>query len=227
MMSYPIVLFDADETLFDFSRAERMALENTCKAYGIPCGEAVVLRYHEINQNLWKRFESGGITQACLRQERFETLFAQLGVSADCELFNHDFTTQLSKGSFLIDGALELCKALYNECAMHIVTNGTSNTQISRLEHSALRPYIQSMFISEEIGFAKPCAEFFDYVFNHLGITDRSQAILLGDSLTADMQGGKNAGIATCWFAPDDAVGNGCCDYRISKLSDFIPIAVG
>ena len=109
---------------------------------------------------------------------------------------------------------------------LYIATNGLVATQKRRLEKSPLRPLISDMFISEEIGFQKPRKEYFDAVLAAVGNPDPSRVILLGDSLTSDMAGGRNAGVATCWLAPEDAVDTVGCDYRVSVLPDFIPIAL-
>ena len=192
-MKYDVILLDADETLFDYRRAAREALAGTCAAFGVPFNEEVHARYHAINDALWRLYEQGGTTQEALRVGRFERLAAALGASFDPAAFNAAYTAALGEGAYLREGALELCRALSGKRPLYIATNGLVATQKRRLEKSPLRPLISDMFISEEIGFQKPRKEYFDAVLAAAGNPDPSRVILLGDSLTSDMAGGRNA----------------------------------
>ena len=226
-MGYDIILLDADETLFDYSRAERVALEHTCEAFGAPFDSRVLEQYHQINDALWKQFEQGAVTQDALRVRRFESLFAFLGIKATCTHVNRFYTRAFGEGAFLTYGAEDFCRTLSAKRPLYIVTNGVAEVQRSRLTRASIAPYIRDIFISQEIGAPKPRAQFLDHVFAALGNPSRARVIIMGDSLTSDMAGGKNAGVATCWFAPDDAVDTVGCDYRVSRLADFLPIALG
>ncbi|WP_368233780.1 YjjG family noncanonical pyrimidine nucleotidase [Anaerotruncus rubiinfantis] len=227
-MKYDILLLDADDTLFDFGLAEREAIRRVCRQRGLPASDAVCDRYSEINLSLWKKFEQGLVTQDRLRAERFEILLTELDARDDAHAFSEAYTDALGEGAFLLPGAYELCKELSARCPLYIVTNGVIRTQKNRLAHSQIAPFISRMFISQELGAPKPRREFFDRVFEALGGPDRSRAIILGDSLTSDMAGGRNAGIACCWLAPSGAEGDPALyDYRIDTLSGFIPIVMG
>lgn len=225
-MKYDVILLDADETLFDYRRAAREALANACAAFGIPFTEAVHARYHAINDALWRLYEQGGVTQEALRVGRFKRLSDALGHPLDPVAFNAAYTAALGEGAYLREGALEVCRALHGRRPLYIATNGLIATQKRRLEKSPLRPLVSGMFISEEIGFQKPRKEYFDAVLAAVGRPAPSRVLLLGASLTSDMAGGKNAGIATCWLAPEDAEDTVGCDYRIERLLDFLPIAL-
>lgn len=227
MTKYDVILMDADETLFDFKKAEREAFRRTYTAYGFTYDDAVYERYHDINESLWRLLEQGLISQDELRRTRFLQLFGELGVTADSAAFNRDYSAALGPGAFLMDGALELCQTLSERFPLYIVTNGSLCTQVSRLANSDLYPYITRMFVSEKIGFQKPHREYFEHVLNALGKPDKKRTILLGNSLASDMTGGRSAGIDTCWFAPPDTPDTVGCTYRISRLLDFIPIAMG
>lgn len=230
MRSFDIILLDADDTLFDFEKAEAGALRRSLEEFRLPYSEETHRLYHRINQSLWAALERGETTQSALKTERFRLLFEALGVTADYTAFNQFYALALGDGHFTFAGAAELCKALCGAgCVLYLATNGIAATQRRRLEHADVRPYIRDIFISEELGFHKPDTRFFDALFARLGITDRSRSILLGDSLTSDMRGGHSAGIATCWLnlrhtpcaAPE------LCDYQIENLCEFLPIVRG
>lgn len=229
-MNYDIILMDADDTLFDFEKAEEFAFRRAMQEFRLPYSEDHRQLYRKINQNLWEALERGETTQNDLKVDRFCQLFEQLGYMVDCQGFNHHFLNALSDGYFTFDGAAELCKTLYEKgCKLYIATNGIGTTQRKRLAYSDICSYIADIFISEELGYHKPRGEFFDALFEKLDITDRSRAILLGDSLTSDMQGGKNAGIKTCWYNPKykPYSSQELCDNEIHSLTEFIPIITG
>lgn len=230
MPRYDIILMDADGTLLDFGRAEAQAFQRTMAHYGLDGSRENHLLYHVINEGLWKKLERGETDQESLKTERFRLLFERMGVTADCEAFAHDFLGALGDGGFIIDGADELCKTLHTMgCKLYIATNGVAATQRSRLSLSGLEPYIDELFISEELGCHKPDPQYFNQLFARLGNPPRSSAILLGDSLSSDMKGGKNAGISTCWFNPyhlenpDPAL----CGSEIQSLDEFAAIVLG
>lgn len=230
-MRYNVILFDADDTLFDFHTAQAESLRQTCEAYGLAFGEALLEKYHKINVMLWDAFEQGNITQAELRLRRFDLLFEEFSLQADSVKVNDLYVENLGKCTFLLEGAVELCKTLSENCKLYIVTNGLTDTQIPRLKNSLLAPYIFDMFISEEIGAAKPAKAYFDEVFRRIGAADRQRMILLGDSPSSDIIGGKNAGIDTCLFIPPHKKGYVPPDcgqnYQIESLCDFLPIVSG
>ena len=102
----------------------------------------------------------------------------------------------------MIDGALELCQRLHGKFKMYIVTNGQKEIQKSRLFPSPLFKYFDECFISEDVGYEKPSVKYFDAVIKNIPDYDPQKAIIIGDSLTSDMQGGINIGIDTCWYNP-------------------------
>ena len=107
---------------------------------------------------------------------------------------------------------------------MYVVTNGVAATQEKRMREAGIEDCFRVVFNSESIGAQKPSAAFFDYVFAHIDGFDRTRALLIGDSPTADIAGGKNAGLATCWF---DEKGSGkavSADYTIRALDELYEI---
>ena len=222
-MRYDILLLDADGTLLDFEVAESGAFSSTMQRHGFARTPGDYDMYRAINKGLWEALERGETTQQRLKVERFARLFARLGYRADCEGFHRDYMDALSEGHALMPGALALCAALARRGRLYIATNGVAATQRRRLAACGLAEYITDVFISEELGAHKPDAAFFDALFARLGYPERERAVILGDSLSSDMQGGRNAGIATCWYNPQ---GLPCerpalCDGQITALEEF------
>lgn len=202
MKPYRYLLFDADGTLFDFDRAEGEALRQTLRAHGLPWSDQTRSLYREINQNLWQEFEKGLIDKARLQSERFRRLLQQVPLTGDPEQINRSYLAELGRCGFLFNGAEAVCRGLSANYHLAIITNGIASVQYARFNRSPLSAFISDLFISEKIGYQKPQAEFFDYVLHALQISDRRSALVIGDSLTADILGGINAGLDTCWFNP-------------------------
>ncbi len=203
MPRYPVVLLDADNTLFDFDAAEHKALLTVLRGRGYPTDQHTVDVYLSINTALWDAFNRGEVEQDFLLVERFRRFEQAMGGSHDPEAFNADYLAALSSNSDLIPGALELCRRLSGlDCTLAIVTNGSIVAQRGRYSASPIREYIPHLFISQEIGARKPDPAFFDHVCRKLGISDRRCAVVVGDSLSSDILGGNRAGIDTIWYNP-------------------------
>ncbi len=211
MLQYPIlfdkenpmikfVFLDLDDTLLDFHKAEKAALSKSLVRFGISPEDNILDRYHEINKAQWERLERGELTREQVKTERYRILFSELGVDISPSEFTHCYEEQLGIGHWFVDGAEELLKALYGKYHLFIASNGALKVQNSRLDSAEIKKYFDSIFISEQIGCNKPDKEFFDKCFSKIPCFDSSRAVMIGDSLTSDIRGGKNAGIKTVWF---------------------------
>lgn len=228
---FSVAFIDADETLLDFSKSERVALRATLTQSGYPWNEEINEIYLRENLKIWKAYEKGEITRKRLQYARFERFFACVGFGkdADCQEINDSYISNLSQCGYIIKGADKLCKTLFdNGIKLFVTTNGLKKAQHGRFEKSGLLAYIQKLYISEEMDTQKPNKDYFDYIFKEQNITDKNSVIILGDSLTSDMQGGKNAGITTCLFDPkgEEQGCNNLYDFKIKDLVDFANIVL-
>ena len=199
-MSYSIALFDADNTLLDFSHSERDALSECLLARGIEPTDQILSRYAEINDLHWKRLEQGLTTRAQLKTARFSDLFSKLEMDLDPTKMADDYIVALSAKSYCMEGAEELISRLAGRCRMFIITNGNASVQNARWNKTSMAPFFEGVFISEEMGVSKPDKLFFDRIAAAIPDFDPRHALVIGDSLSSDIQGGVNAGIDTCWF---------------------------
>lgn len=197
------ILFDLDNTLLDFNRAEYNAFQEVMSHYEIIFTESIFKQYEDINAGLWKELEQGLLTMEYVQNERFGVLFKQLNLNFDGVQANEYYHKMLQNHSELVLHAEEVCSVLAKQYQISIVTNGVYNTQINRIHNSAINKFITNIFISELIGVEKPDVRFFDYVIEKLQC-DNKEVLIVGDSLSSDIQGGINAGFQTCWYNPDE-----------------------
>ncbi len=201
-MPYRIALFDADNTLLDFTRSEREALSECLRMRGLPCDDAVIARYSVINDDHWKLLEKGLTTRERLRIDRFAVFFREFGFNCDPEDMADDYLNALCTKSYIMPGADALIDRLAGHCRMFIITNGVGIVQNQRFNVTPMASHFENVFISEEIGYSKPDRSFFDFVASSIPHFNPAEALVIGDSLSSDIQGGINAGIDTCWFNP-------------------------
>ena len=199
---YEWLLFDADDTLLDFKLGEHRAITATLADAGLPTDDEVIATYSRINDNLWKMLERGEVTKDRLKVLRFTQFCEHYGFECDGALLADAYVENLKKQTVLLDGADDVCRALYGKYKMYIITNGIEAVQTARFGGCAIKEYFEKCYISDAIGVAKPKKGFFDAVAADIEGFEPSRALVIGDSLTSDIKGGVEYGIDTCWLNP-------------------------
>ena len=217
------LFLDLDDTILDFHKAERIAIAKTIRDFGVEPTEEVLSRYHIINKWHWEQLELGKLTRAEVLENRFGVLFDELGVDADKTLCARTYEHNLSIGHYFLPGAEEAVDRLSKKYRLFLATNGTASVQKGRMTSANLYRFFEKVFVSQEIGHNKPSVAYFEACFAQIPGFDKSKALIVGDSLSSDIRGGNNAGIATCWVNP-----NGLprredihVDYEIKALSEL------
>lgn len=228
MKTYQYLLFDADNTLFDFTKAEYLSFRDTCSACNVRYSGELYEQYSAINDRLWKLFEKGEIKLDVLKIERFRKLLIANGFADDEAVLakaiemRDSYMESLADQTCLVDGAEDISRKLSEKYEMYIITNGVSRIQRSRFEKSVLTPYFRDLFISEEIGAAKPSAEYFDYVLRTIGCADKEKYFVVGDSLSSDCAGAVAYGLDICYFNPNGRPADSLkLIHTIRKLSEL------
>lgn len=201
-MKKTFLLFDADHTLLDFVATEENALTQAFADSNIPFSTEMRCWYLAHNAKLWSAYEQGTIPREEIFRRRFEETFQAFSIDASGTAMEERYRQYLALGCDLIPDALSVIQALSQSYALYILTNGVAATQERRLKDSGLRPYFRDVFVSEEVGAQKPRLDYFTYCFDRIPDFQKAEAILIGDSLFADIGGGNHAGIDTCWFNP-------------------------
>lgn len=226
MTPYSILLFDADNTLFNFDAGNRRAFSEVCRICHLPDTDELFHAYEAVNAEMWSAFDRGECTKDFLVVERFRLYLERAGLQADPVRCNRIHLSTLATNTVLLPHALEVCRTLAQTHSLYIVTNAVAAVQKARLAASDLRPYITDAFISEDAGASKPSVAYFDYVFSRIPGITRENCLLIGDSPSSDLQGANNYGIPCCWYNPRGlARPNGIrIDYEIRDLPELLPI---
>ena len=220
---FEILFLDLDDTILDFHKAERIAIAKTIRDFGVEPTEEILQRYHVINKWHWEQLELGKLTRGEVLENRFSVLFSELGVDVDKTACARAYEKNLSIGHYFLPGAEEAVDSLSKKYRLFLASNGTASVQKGRMTSANLYRFFEKVFVSQEIGHNKPSKAYFDACFAQIPGFDPRKAIIVGDSLTSDILGGKNAGIATCWVNPQHLPGREDIrpDYEIEALSQL------
>jgi 2-haloacid dehalogenase len=200
MNKYKILLFDLDDTLFDFSKSQYIGIKHIMENFNLEFNEDHFDHYLSINKKYWDLFEHNQIDSNSLRSMRFEEFFSFYNIKVNGQEVDNMYRNYLDKSCHLLPGTLSLLKKLYVEYDLYAATNGVSQTQMSRLDECNIKNFFIDIFISEDIGYNKPDKEFFEYCSKNIANFDKNIVLMIGDSLTSDIQGAINFSIDSCWF---------------------------
>lgn len=225
-MRYSWILFDADGVLFDYDSAEQQALRDAWELTGWEHDPGTLDTYKRVNKELWGRFEQGVLDQDRLKLLRFEMLLQEVGAKADPAAMSDRYLESLGNNGGLLPGAREVLETLHGRVGMAMITNGIAKVQRGRLAQSGIGKYFSSIIISAEVGAAKPDPRIFDHAFESIGSPDRSEVLMVGDSLSSDISGGLGYGLDTCWINPAGATPTDGLDpkYDVRCVSDVLKI---
>lgn len=223
-MRYAWILFDADDTLFDFSRSARFAFSRTLEYFEIQDRGNYWEVYEFFNKETWMAFERQEITAVELRRIRFERFLDAVGEYREPLEMNTHYLKELSQTKFLMNGAIELVEELLEKkYRLGLITNGLKEVQRPRIAQAQMEAYFEVIVVSDEIGVAKPHPEFFEHAFVAMGQPEKQHVLVVGDSLQSDIQGGGNFGVDTCWFNPRQSANLTTIQptYQIERLEEL------
>lgn len=221
---YTTFLLDLDHTLFDTDASEMAAFEQTMLSAGLTRPERYFTAFRKINLELWAAVERGEMSPQQIRTLRFERLVTEFELDGDALKMSDDYVVGLGAYGDLYDGAREVLEQLSEKVSLAMVTNGLGEVQRSRIARLGLDEYFDAVAISAEVGAAKPDAEIFDIVFSSLKSALLDSAVMVGDNLSADILGGANYGIATCWYNPHGRPAEASLriDHEITDLQELV-----
>jgi 2-haloacid dehalogenase len=227
MSRHPIVCIDLDHTLLDSETSESLSFDHTLRAVGVEDPSVHLGSFLAINGEMWAAVERGEMAAADVRLARFTRFVDAEGLAADPALLADTYAGGLATNGELFPGARPVLDELAGMARLALVTNGVSDIQRARIDRLGIAEFFEAIVISSEIGASKPAAAFFEETFDRLGSPSREDVLMVGDSLTSDMQGGVDFGIATCWVDRNGGVTDLAITYRIEQLEELPPIVRG
>ena len=199
-VGYRAHFFDFDHTLFDSDASEALAFDHALTVNGAEPTARTFASYKDINSGLWRQVEAGQIGPDKVRTLRFRLLVEQLRLDLDPVDLADAFTFGMQEFGELYPEALAVLSEVSERGPTALVTNAISEIQRRRIERVGIADLFDVIVISSEVGVAKPTPEIFNHAFAGLGPIETTDTVMIGDSLTSDIAGGRAAGLATCWF---------------------------
>ena len=201
MRKYDILIFDLDDTLFDFKASEQVALAKLFAAYQIEFIEKNINQYKEINHGLWKQLETGEISREDVLHTRFQTFLKLHHHDVDGKQVDERYRDLLTQEVHLLPDAITTLTQL-KAMGYKLVagTNGAGVTQKRRLTNSNLIEFFDELFISEELNVEKPHKAFFETIFTTCHVVDKRKILMIGDNIDADILGAIQSGIDSIWM---------------------------
>ena len=219
------IFLDIDNTLLDFNKCSKISIQEGFKKYGITYHEDVFDTFVKINDSLWEQIEEGKLTKTKLYEIRWNTIFRALKIDFEGHVFERYFVNSLNYIAKEVDGAYDLLQYLSNKYEVFLTSNASYDQQWNRLKIADMLKYVKKIYASEKIGCAKPNKRFFNYCINDIGITDKNEIMIIGDSYSADVQGGINSQIETIWFdRTKKGINDSLATYKINSLYEIMNI---
>lgn len=227
-----VVFIDIDDTLLSFQGYVRDALATGFARFGLGSYmEDTLATFHRVNNGLWHEIEQGTLTFDELQKIRFNRVFEALGICYDGVVFEKFFRAYLFTSAIEEPHAKELLAYLAGKYTLCAASNGPFEQQCNRLKVGGMYEYFSHFFISSAVGASKPAKAFFDYAFdvlrkNGFPNLDPAECIIIGDSLTSDMAGGKAYGMQTCLYSkkPHTAAETAGITHVVSSLKEIMDI---
>lgn len=227
MSKFDWILFDADDTLLDFTTAARKAFSSMLMDLGLPEQEGYFSLYKACNNQAWQAYEKGEINAVDLRRKRFADFIVSAGISTkmDPVAMNASYLENLIRHTSPLDGAIEVLETLQGQkVSMGVITNGLKEVQRPRIKGAGMDRFFDVILVSDEIGLAKPDFRFFAMAHEAMGLPEKSKVLVVGDSYSSDIAGAKNYDFPSCWFNPNGQPlpQANLPDYEIRSLNDII-----
>lgn len=217
-----VVFIDVDDTLLDFLQCAKNSLKDAEEAFSLSLPENTLDVFFEVNDELWRALERGELTFERLHEIRWIKIFERINVDFDGTLFESVFWKRLREIAVPMSGAREILEYLSQKYVVCLASNAPVGQQNKKMTDVGLIGYVDHVFVSGAIGYAKPKKEFFDGCFSNLEGVKKEEVLMIGDSLTADIGGARAYGLKTCWFNHRGEVDKeGIADYEIKSLLEL------
>lgn len=214
------VIFDLDETLIDRSLAvtnfANILWQEHTTVQDIPTS-AFVNRVHKLDGN--------GYTA---REEFFATMTE--GFDLDEATVKEAFYAEVWETPQLAEGVIDCLEQLKSRnVRLGIVSNGSTQAQHAKIDHSGLAPYFDSIIVSETFGVKKPDPSIYLAIASELS-SKPEQSWFIGDHPINDVWGSKQVGFSTGWIhlnRPWSDKVEPCCDIEGANFQTVMTKLLG
>ncbi|NOT38042.1 MAG: HAD-IA family hydrolase [Saprospiraceae bacterium] len=224
---YKYIIFDLDDTLFDYQATEIESLKQTCKDFGIPFKEQVSYYNYKVANNIAKKSINALNSPSDFKLFRNQRAKLFLENDNNKTVNVEDFVALQLKHSergILIDGVYETIKEIHNFVKVIVGTNGSTHPRLNKIRNSKISSFINHFYSSEMLGLQKPNPEFYLKIIDNMSIDNISEVLVVGNDFNKDIVGAINAKIDCCHFPFNEPMNLNENVFTIESFSDLLNI---
>jgi len=224
---YKHIFFDLDHTLWDFEKNASETLQHLFNHFNLQQLKLFTLEqflqaFHKVNRQLWAAFDNGKVDKRYIRGERFKIISEHLKISPDllpAEL-GELYLAQCPSKSHVMPFAHDILNYLKKKYELHVITNGFNDVQLVKIDSSRLADFFHEIITADSCGYQKPHKQIFDHALKVVDADDH-ECIMIGDNLSTDIEGARNAGIDQIFYNPYNLSHNEEVTYEVNCLSEL------
>ncbi|MGW6566871.1 HAD family hydrolase [Streptomyces sp. NPDC054975] len=210
-MAIRAVLWDVDDTIFDYARADLAGMRDHLAAEGLADGfdsvDQALRRWQELTVVHWRRFEAGGVDFQEQRRERVRDFLGAPGLSAvDADAWFGRYVAHYEAAWELFPDAVPVLDLLAGDYRHAVLSNSSIHNQDRKLRVLGIRDRFEAVVCAAELGVAKPAAAAFHAACDALGLVP-GEVVYVGDHPDIDASGADGAGLRGIWLDRSGAGG--------------------
>lgn len=232
------VLFDVDDTLFDYSTSEEAGVLAHLQAQRLldkfPDPATALALWRKIMEAQYARFLNGELTFTEQRRERTRRFLSHIGQDTSA-MTDHEasawfaaYEAHRNAAWAAFPDAEPVIRKLAPDYRLGIVSNSSTGHQRDKLHAIGLLPYFDNTLIcSDQHGAAKPAPSIFIAGCTSLGLPPHEVAYV-GDKYTLDAVGAHDAGLHAYWLDRVNANSGNATNHgiRVIHSLDELPDAL-
>lgn len=197
------VLWDIDDTIFDYTSADRAGMQAHLDNEGLPdgyesVGQALAV-WREITEVQWARFAAGEIDFLGQRRDRVRTFVGRPLPDAEADAWFGRHVVHYEAAWSLFPDTLPVLDLLAAEFRHAVLTNSSIHNQDRKLRTLGVRDRFEAVVCAVELGLSKPDPGAFHAACDTLGLAPYEVAYV-GDQPDIDAGGAVAAGLAGIWL---------------------------
>ncbi|MFE7272334.1 HAD family hydrolase [Streptomyces sp. NPDC057623] len=231
-MSIRAVVWDVDDTLFDYTEADRKGMRAHLTAEGLLGGygsvEQAIVHWRAITDAQWARFSAGEVDFQGQRRDRVRVFLGEELSDAEADAWFERYIAHYETAWALFPDVLPVLDALAASHRHAVLSNSSIHVQDRKLRVLGVHHRFEAILCAAELGVSKPDAGAFHAACTALELAPH-QVAYVGDHPEIDGRGAAEAGLLSVWIDRDgvytsaDASGG---PHRIASLAE-LPALLG
>ncbi|MER5544614.1 HAD family hydrolase [Streptomyces sp. NPDC002589] len=226
-MTIRAVVWDVDDTLFDYTTADREGMRAHLVAEGLFAGhgnvEETLARWREITDRHWARFSAGEVSFEGQRRDRVRVFVGQELSDDEADAWFRRYVAHYEAAWSLFPDVLPTLEVLAASHRHAVLSNSSLTVQEHKLRTLGLLDRFEAVLCAAELGVSKPEAGAFLAACETLNLPPHEVAYV-GDHPEIDGRGAAEAGLMSVWIDRGTSAARAAEEavvHRISTLAEL------